>query len=426
VTRVHLSLSRACALALALGSAMAGCTFDPTSPADPIDRDGSIDPPRDGGPLPPDADSGVVPPDDGPKEPDGPPGCDEWPSPPTHFDPCDLPAPSPALNLEMAGTYTYNTDEGTLRDPAGSEIAHASIELPGNPVVRAISVNSLQVAGVARLRAVGSKPLLVASWSSIIVQGAIDVSSNSEIGAGASTGECEAAEEGGQGNEGGGGGGGGGFQGRGGKGGNGFGSSNGGDLGESVDTPTEVRGGCAGARGGLGNSDGGPGEGGAGGGALQLTARVRIDVQGELHAGGAGGQSGCNGGTRSGGGGGGSGGLLDIEAPTIAFGSSARVAANGGGGGEGCQGSESPPGEAGQASDARAQGASGGSPTGGDGGDGSARANLEGTDGGNGGSNIVGDRGSGGGGGAGAGYIILDGEGDPPSGAIVSPPPIRR
>jgi hypothetical protein len=425
---VNLWSSRACALALALGSATASCTFAPTG-GGAGGPDGSIEPRPDADPLAPDArpsDAGVIPPD-ATAPPDAFARCQEWTPRPTHFDPCALPPPSPALTLEQAGTYLYDTDQGTLADPDGNEIAHASVELPGNPAVRAISVESLLVGNVARLRAVGTRPLLVASWNGITVQGTIDVSSNSQSGAGANTGQCEAAGEGTQGDNGGGGGGGGGFGGRGGNGGNGEGGGNRGERGDSVGTPDTVRGGCPGARGGIGDGDDGGGAGGAGGGALQLTALVRIDIQGVLHAGGAGGQGGrCGDGrTRSGAGGGGSGGLIDLEAPMIAFGSNAVVAANGGGGGEGCQGSDSDSGEAGQASDQRAQGATGTSASGGDGGDGSAGTSRDGTDGGN-GTSVVLDRGSGGGGGGGAGYIILDGNDNVAGGAVLSPPQTDR
>jgi hypothetical protein len=418
-------------LALALGSAVAGCTFDPSGQTGSGTPDGAIEPRPDADPLRPDArpiDASAGAPDaadppDAPAE-----RCNEWTPRPTHFDPCDLPAPSAALDLDLLGEYVYDTDQGTLRNPFNVAIEHASIELPGDPGVRAISVEGLRIGGVTRLRAVGSKPLLVASWSEIVVAGTIDVSSNSQSGAGASTGVCDAPDEGSQSNEGGGGGGGGGFQGKGGKGGKGAGGSNGGSEGNNVSRPATVRGGCAGARGGLGNSIGGPdgrGDGGAGGGALQLTARERIDIQGVLHAGGAGGQGGnCPQGNRSGAGGGGSGGLLDLEAPTITFDSSARLAANGGGGGEGCEGANGDTGSNGETNDQRATGGSGGSTVGGDGGDGSAGSNVDGTDGID-GTPSGADRGSGGGGGGGAGYIILDGN-STLGGALVSPPPVNR
>ncbi len=389
--------------------------------------DGSIEHRPDADPLRPDARPGDR--LDASVPPDARPGCETWTPRPTHFEPCDLPAPLGPLNLEMEGEYVYDTDAVTLRDPAGNERAHASVELFGNPPVRAISVDRLLVGNVARLRAVGSKPLLVASWSEIVVDGAIDVSSNAVSGAGASTGDCTPSGGGGQDDEGGGGGGGGGFSGNGGNGGNGAGAGAGagGNAGIGIPTPGTVRGGCPGARGGIGSDGDGTGAGGAGGGALQLTARSRIDIRGQLHAGGAGGGGGrcAEGNTRSGAGGGGSGGLLDLEAPTIVFGSNAVVAANGGGGGEGCQGGTTDAGTAGQASNERAPGASGTSNTGGDGGAGGAGSNRDGIDGSD-GTVFFADRGSGGGGGGGTGYIIIEGSDSVASGAVLSPPPTQR
>jgi hypothetical protein len=73
--------------------------------------------------------------------------------------------------------------------------------------------------------------------------------------------------------------------------------------------------------------------GGGGGGALQITAGARIDVLGEINAGGAGGSGGSAAIASAGGGGGGSGGGVLLEAPTVIV--SGVVVANGGGGGGG-------------------------------------------------------------------------------------------
>ncbi len=127
MTHVNLSLPRACVLALALGSATASCTFSPSGQIGA--PDGSIEPQPDADPLRPDArpadalDASVPP--DTLQPPDG---CEEWIPRPTHFEPCDLPAPLGPLTLEMDGEYVYDTDAVTLRDPAGNEIAHASVE----------------------------------------------------------------------------------------------------------------------------------------------------------------------------------------------------------------------------------------------------------------------------------------------------------
>jgi hypothetical protein len=418
-------------LALALGSAAVSCTFNPSGQVG--GPDSSIEPPPDADPLRPDAaplapDARAGAPDA--RVPPDPPGdCESWTPAPTYFNPCDLPLPSAALNLSMSGEYVYNTDTVTLRDPAGTVIAHASQELSGNPPVVVISVESLLVGNTARLRVVGGKPLLVASWSEITVEGLIDASSDlSRSGAGANPGSCVPSGSGGQNNNGGGGGGGGGFGGEGGRGGTGEGGGGGGNPGGSVAKPTVLRGGCAGAGGGLGldGASAGGGAGGAGGGALQLTAQDLIRITGRLHAGGSGG-GGADGsaGRRGGGGGGGSGGLIDLEAPAISFGPGAVVAANGGGGGEGTEGETADPGLTGRIDDTPAEGGSGNSATGGNGGDGSAGNERDGAIGGV-GTRDSADRGGGGGGGGGAGYIIIDGTETVPPGAVLSPQPVDR
>jgi hypothetical protein len=276
--------------------------------------------------------------------------CLEWMPVPAHFVPCNivLPAePEGDLTLTANGTYTYETDFGTLRDPQNALIAHARQELMDrDPVVRLVSVDSFTLGPNSTLRAIGTKPLLIASWSTITVDGTIDVSTNLQYGpgAGSNTGICNAATAGTDAAEGGGGGGGGGFGddgGDGGDGGDGKGAkgAKGAKLGAP---PANVRGGCPGAKGGKGDRGDGGGEGGKGGGALQLTARQSITVNGKLHAGGQGGRpaNGDIGGNdlsrRSAGGGGGSGGMLGLEAPMITVGANAILATNGGGGGGGC------------------------------------------------------------------------------------------
>lgn len=57
-------------------------------------------------------------------------------------------------------------------------LAHANTIVPGSPEVQRLSVEHLSISANARLRAVGSRPLLVASWSDIVVNSLIDISSN--------------------------------------------------------------------------------------------------------------------------------------------------------------------------------------------------------------------------------------------------------
>ncbi len=74
-------------------------------------------------------------------------------------------------------------------------------------------------------------------------------------------------------------------------------------------------------------------EGGAGGGAVQISAKLGIDIDatGGINAGGGGGRGGCS--VASAGGGGGSGGTIWLEAPSIRV--VGKLAANGGAGGSG-------------------------------------------------------------------------------------------
>lgn len=77
---------------------------------------------------------------------------------------------------------------------------------------------------------------------------------------------------------------------------------------------------------------------GAGGGAIQLSALVRLEIAGAVTVGGGGGGGGinCGGSDTGAGSGGGSGGALYLDAPAIEL--SGIVAANGGGGGGGASG----------------------------------------------------------------------------------------
>lgn len=420
------------ALAVSLISAAAphaGCRFDPSG----IGLDGA--PPD--APVTPDAAPDALVPDADPLVPDAAqfpdaavPDADvclPWPQTPTHFDPCTVVQPTGGLRLDQAGTYAYDTGAGTLTAPDGvTTIPHASQVLGG--AVRLVSVDSFYIDATARLRATGPHPLLIASWSTIDIEGSIDVSSdnvsNPAAGAGAGTGTCNAAGAGGQNGNGGGGGGGGGFGGDGGIG--GAGDNSDGTRGAAgtalASPPAQVRGGCPGAKGGWGDRSDGSGAGRPGGGAVQLTAKTSITISGVLHAGGAGGgrASGDIGSgdqsRRSGGGGGGSGGLIGLEAPSITLEATAVLAANGGGGGGGCDGNAAQNGSSGAAGNTAAQGGNG-EGQGGDGGDGSAGATLTG------GPGQSASRGGGGGAG-GAGFILTRSTAPVTvtAGAIVSPP----
>jgi hypothetical protein len=342
-----------------------------------------------------------------------------------HFDACSLPSPG-AMALSD-GLWIYDTDSGVLLDPQGNPTSPPSV-VDGD--ARILSIDSYTDTTNVFLRVIGSRPLIIASWSTIRVDGFIIVRSNSSAGdgltgAGANPAVCQAsaASAGESGTDGGGGGGGGSFQLAGGMGGGGAtmeaGITIGGAAGGVVAVPSVVRGGCAGANGGNGDQPEG-GDGGAGGGAVQLTAFGRITITGFVLAGGEGGGPS---GQDSGGGGGGSGGYIGFEAPEVSIESTATLASNGGAGAGGTY-NNSGTGDGGQDSLSSELAANGGKASvadlSGDGGNGSARdtAAQNGMDG---------TMGGGGGGGGGAGYVIvwssnvaIDG------GAIVSPPQLTN
>jgi hypothetical protein len=246
----------------------------------------------------------------------------------------------------------YDTDlPGFVQDPPVDPPAIALAQ--GGTEAVLISVESLTVPEGTTLRAIGARPLLIASWSTIVIVGTLDAGSSTadkRIGAGANPTLCNALRAAAGDDEttnggGSGGGGGGAFAGNGGKGGPGDDLENPGGIGgqKVVGAPTIVRGGCPGAASGKAGPDAQvtapTGDdtttpGGPGGGAIQLSARVSITVAptGRVRAGGAGGR-GAPDGTACGGGGGGSGGFIGFDAPAYAFQASARVASNGGGGG---------------------------------------------------------------------------------------------
>jgi hypothetical protein len=80
------------------------------------------------------------------------------------------------------------------------------------------------------------------------------------------------------------------------------------------------------------------GGGGAGGGSIQLSARRKIDISGNVNAGGGGGLGGCVNGTadQGSGGGGGAGGAIWVESPSVKM--SGGLWANGGSGGGAAEG----------------------------------------------------------------------------------------
>ncbi len=348
---------------------------------------------------------------DAPMTDTAPPMIDCTTFPARHFDACMIPAPTGALDLMTAGTYTFDTTAGSLLAPGGGA------SLPPSGVIangRVVSVSSLTIGAGVTLRVIGANPLIIASWGTLDVAGTIDASSlgtAGSLGAGANPTGCAAhVASVGQNGAGAGGGGGGGGTSAGGRGGGGNNGANNGGLGGGSIAAPLLLGGCAGAHGGLGNST--PGDGGDGGGAVQLTARLSVSVTGAVLAGGAGGKPGAVSGSGGGGGGGGAGGMIGIEAPMLTLAAGAVIAANGGGGGQGAGNTLGIAGQNGQPSATRATGGNTGS-----GGPGGLGGGGLITAGGNGATD-----GSGGGGAGGAsGFITFKAAMRSVAGAIVSP-----
>jgi hypothetical protein len=393
-------------VALAAGAA---CSFDSgAATGDP--RDGSVDP-------------------DGPDNSDGGTGdggddaCSTW-NPAAPFEPCDISPRGGDLELLEEGTYLYDTDSDQLTFEGGPDITHQSQLIAGD-TIRVLTCRHLEIAAGAELRVTGDLPLLLVVWDRADLLGTIDVSSSEAGGDGAGANPDLCAEGGARPGggaidvTGAGGGGGGAFGGGGGAGGFGGGALPGiGGAGGTAfdDGDPGLRGGCPGARGGV---PGGASTGaarGSGGGAIAISARLSLLVDGLLFAGGGEGLGAAT--DLSGGGGGaGSGGLLWLDSPAVTLNNPAVLAANGGGGGEGADTNDAgDPGEPGRATRMSAPGGSSGGNDGGNGGGGSDLDTLGGTMGGNGGNNA-----GGGGGGGGAGIIRIDGV-LTDEGATISPP----
>ena len=337
-------------LPTALMACVTGCTFAPAASTGdtgdeptPIPDAATGDAGRSTG-FDPDAsesDSGLNHADGG--EPDADPGapCDNWGAP--FFDACSVQA-NAELRLEMEGVYVFDTDALTLRNPESAEVA-ANIQVVPQGARSAVLVvaQRIFIDDDTELRAVGSRPLMLAAGDIASLRGTINVQSvregtNVVVGAGANVfcpiddridgREAEPDRNG----VGGSGGAGGTFMAPGGEGGD---TTNrpmdGGRPLTPEAPPTILRGGCPGGR-GVGQITRTPDDiapGGPGGGAVLIAAKSVIQFEGTIHAGGAGGATGGN---WSGGGGGGSGGMVVIQANIINVMSDARIVAHGGGG----------------------------------------------------------------------------------------------
>jgi hypothetical protein len=342
----------------------------------------------------------------------------------THFDACALPSVPPnSLTLALPAKWTFDTQgSGAFvgaMPPAMTFVTKLLHQPGGGPDVLVLYTSAFTLEAGATLDVVGDKPLVIASDSAMVINGAIDAGSQTgkgvppSKGPGANAG-CSAALAGGLN---GGGGGGGGLAATGGAGGGASGTG-GGSAGPLVAMPAYLRAGCAGGQGGRSG-----GKGGDGGGAIELAARGSITVNGSINAGGGGGggsgAKGPQGG--SGGGGGGSGGVISFDSPSVTITPSAIIAANGGGGGGG--GADEVNGGVGNDALVAASPAGGGiSVAGHAGGSGGAASSLAGSPGGGGISSITGDGDGGGGGGGAAGYVMVHARSFALTTAVVSPP----
>ena len=297
-------MGRASIVALLLGA----CSFEPASAV----TDGSTDPdatrPVDGAPN------------------DGAPVCSIG-----SIDPCGQGEPLAPLSL----TGAFDTD---------LDLRCRTYAQPGGGMACLVYADGVTIPASATLAVTGTRPLIIASTMSVVIDGLLDISSRrgGQRGAAANDASCvtQRVPE----NDAGGaaGGAGGSFVATGGDGGTGDSDNSLGNdgvalsglAGTSVAMPGFARGGCRGSNGGneVGGDNGIGGAGGDSGGAVWIAAvgSVAIGTDGGIRATGAGGNQGQ---VQSGGGGGGSGGFVVIEAAMIDV--AGDISANSGSGGQG-------------------------------------------------------------------------------------------
>mgnify|MGYP003631763832 FL=1 len=376
------------ALAYAALASFSACTFDGSNEAADDGDGGSI--------LPGDVDA-----NDTPGGSDAEPGCAF-----SLATLCELAEPDGDLNFSNGEVIDTDND-----------VRCRDLEQEGGPQACLLWGSSVSVDSGVGITAVGNRPLVVASATTISISGTVDASSQrgGQLGAGANFNECALASGPQRDVGGAGGAAGGSFAARAGDGGVGdqdeslgFDSEGApGTAGSSVGRPAFLRGGCPGGNGAdesASRFSGSGGSRGSSGGALAFYAATSFSLEGSgrirVTGGGGGGGE-----VQAGGGGGGSGGMLLIEGGT-AVAISGVIGANGGAGGEGGVRPFFGPTDGQDGSDGALSpsGALGGTglDNAGDGGVGSSLATLRG------GGGEDADGGGGGGGGS-AGFIILRG-----------------
>ena len=226
-----------------------GCKFSPPS----------------GGPI----DAADAMPDVPPDVPDAAPDvCMMWD--PEHFDPCMVGGPQDPPPFDTAASpYTYDTTTsgGVLKDKNGLVVSMSDdvVMQPDNSAVALWNLSSLTLPQNVVINIIGTKPLIIASWDTMQIDGVLDAGSHTDeidaaagidatvqLGAGASSASCTLLAGGpgadGVSTGGSGGGGGAGFYGTGAVGSigdSGSGNTAGGSAGMAL-TPTVIRAGCAG------------------------------------------------------------------------------------------------------------------------------------------------------------------------------------
>jgi hypothetical protein len=249
---------------------------------------------------------------------------------PLNLDPTRLDFVNAKPAVFNCGTTTVDTTASApvLSNGCGVAAAlHVDTRPDGTSLV-VLTVRDLTVAAGSTLRLIGSRPVAIAAFGDVSVDGSVDASANASVGGAGSGMSCDASTGGdgvGNSSTGGGGGGGGGFGTAGGPGGTGDGARAGAGGAPRADASlVPLRAGCPGGRGG------GCSTFAAGGGAVQLSASGRVTVKGTIRASGAAGTRGC--GSEGGGSGGGSGGGILIEAKAIEAAANALDVSGGRGG----------------------------------------------------------------------------------------------
>lgn len=367
------------------------------------------------------------------------PGVDAGPPPPlwsytpSNFDAVDVMTGLPGgIRVRLdCGESTFDSTKLAFDHFCGIEPGVKVVSQHDGGEAVALVMDSLTIAQGASLTLSGNRPVIFAVYGDADIAGLVDASgATGTDGPGAGRACADAAgSSGGEspgGNAGSGGGSGGGFGSAGGPGGSNGANSTRVDGGQTAGNAALVplRGGCPGGKGGGRLPGSVVGFGGGGGGAVQISARGKLKIDGTIAAPGGGGGVGEQ--VKDGGGGGGSGGGILLEGSPVVVGPDAFVTANGGGGGggqpqSGAVGAQ--PGASGATLGSSPAAGGMGAGSGGDGGSGAALS-ADPTGGADpSATSLFPDYGGGGGGGGGVGRIRVNGATECVPGGSFSPVP---